>query len=88
MPPACLDYQKKTKIRKKIQVLAICGPQAPSGPISAQFPGVVRCAAGWREALITLAELSEDDIPGGNPKHVLGKEHSALDYPVPNLLAT
>ena len=49
---------KKTQIRQKTLVLAIFGPRAPSGPISALFPGVGRCAAGWREALITLVPWS------------------------------
>ena len=40
MPPACLDCQKTKKSVKKTGVLAIFGPQAPSGPISALFPGV------------------------------------------------
>ena len=54
MPPACLDCQKNHNSLKKTGCSAIFGPWAPSGHISALFPGVVHCPAGWREALITL----------------------------------
>ena len=57
MPPTYLDCQKTQKINSKTWVLAIFGPWAPSGPISALFPGVVRCAAGVREAQFTLVAL-------------------------------
>ena len=40
---------KNKKIFEKTLVLVIFGPRAPSGPVSALFPGV-GCAAGLREA--------------------------------------
>ena len=45
---------KKNKIRQKTMVLVIFGPRTLSGPISALFPGVVRCAAGAWGVKLTM----------------------------------
>ena len=47
MPPACLDCQKKPKIRKKNIGFGDFRAPGPPGPISALFPGVGRALRGF-----------------------------------------
>ena len=54
-----LRLPKNQNILQKTSVLAIFGPRAPSGSISALFPGVGRALQGGAAALITLVHWIE-----------------------------
>ena len=56
MPPACLDCQKAQKSAQKRGFRQFSAP-GPIGPYFRPFSQCGTCAAGWREALITLVVL-------------------------------
>ena len=61
MPPACLDCQKTQKSAKKHGFWRFSGP-GPSSPYFRPISWCGKCAAGWREALITLVWNTCQDL--------------------------